>query len=262
MNDLFGSSSEKSGPAKSGPAKSGPQKSGAQPVGPKPPAKPAKAEANGRVPLPGRDDSDYSAKDIEVLEGLEPVRRRPGMYIGGTDETRAAPPRGRNPGQCDGRGGGRPRQLHRGVAGGGRLPDGARQRPRHPGRSASKIQESQRVGGDSDHACIPVGSSAARPMRPRADCMASAVRWSTPCPRSWRSRWRAIASCGSRTSRKGAPVTKLINARAGAQPPRHTIRFRPDATVFANLAFQPGAALQVVPVQGLSVPRRRNPLVL
>jgi topoisomerase IV subunit B len=28
----------------------------------------------------------YSAKDIEVLEGLEPVRRRPGMYIGGADE--------------------------------------------------------------------------------------------------------------------------------------------------------------------------------
>lgn len=33
------------------------------------------------------DSTEYSAKDIEVLEGLEPVRRRPGMYIGGTDET-------------------------------------------------------------------------------------------------------------------------------------------------------------------------------
>jgi topoisomerase IV subunit B len=34
----------------------------------------------------GKSADSYSAKDIEVLEGLEPVRRRPGMFIGGTDE--------------------------------------------------------------------------------------------------------------------------------------------------------------------------------
>ncbi len=34
----------------------------------------------------GSAESGYTARHIEVLEGLEPVRRRPGMYIGGTDE--------------------------------------------------------------------------------------------------------------------------------------------------------------------------------
>src|SRR4030088_1827794 len=68
---------------------------------PKPLKKPAKtksdndlfgtSEPKARAPLKvaargSSAESGYTAKHIEVLEGLEPVRRRPGMYIGGTDE--------------------------------------------------------------------------------------------------------------------------------------------------------------------------------
>ncbi|SON55089.1 DNA topoisomerase 4 subunit B [Hartmannibacter diazotrophicus] len=46
-------------------------------------ARPSPRAASSAAPAV---EGDYNASAIEVLEGLEPVRRRPGMYIGGTDE--------------------------------------------------------------------------------------------------------------------------------------------------------------------------------
>jgi topoisomerase-4 subunit B len=69
--DLFGNHDQQPAPA---PSRAAPR-----------PADPLVQAA--RKAAPAKDGSEgYSAADIEVLEGLEPVRRRPGMYIGGTDE--------------------------------------------------------------------------------------------------------------------------------------------------------------------------------
>jgi topoisomerase-4 subunit B len=64
------------------PAPATPLAKATEPVPAAPPRAPTVQTAAGQAAAA----SGYSAKDIEVLEGLEPVRMRPGMYIGGTDE--------------------------------------------------------------------------------------------------------------------------------------------------------------------------------
>ncbi len=75
MNDLFSHSPRLRKPAASGAPAGAPSATPAAASSPAPRAAPSPAPESG-----------YSAHDIEVLEGLEPVRRRPGMYVGGTDE--------------------------------------------------------------------------------------------------------------------------------------------------------------------------------
>ena len=61
---------------------------------------------------------------------------------------------------------------------------------------------------------------------------------------------------------RGKPTTQADQRRAGAQPPRHLdpLQARPDGV--RRHRVQPGAAVPAVPLQGLPVPRRADPLGL
>ena len=174
---------------------------------------------------------------------------------------RPAPPGRRDPRQRHGRGGGRPRQLHRGGAGARQLADGARQRPRHPGRSAPEIQTAQRPGGDPDDAAL------GRQIRRQGLCDLG-----RPARRRQLGGQRAVRGDGGGGRARPRPVEAKLRprqadheadqCRPGAQPPRHHDPLQAGHHDLRPGAVQPGAALPAVPLQGLSVPRRGNPLGL
>ena len=163
----------------------------------------------------------YDASHIEVLEGLEPVRRRPGMYIGGTDE----------------------KALHHlfaevidnsmdeAVAGHATfievesrptaistVTDNGRGIPVDPHPEVSR-----QVGARSHHdaRCMPAASSTPRSTRPPAACMASACRSSTRC----RTMLEVEVARGRQLYRqrfsRGMPQGPTRGAGRRAQPARH-----------------------------------------
>ena len=131
-----------------------------------------------------------------------------------------------------------------------------------PGRSASQVQEISAPRGHPDDAAF--GRQVRRQGLRDLGRPARRRQFGGQCAvgRRWRSRSRATACCGSRAMRAASRLTKLINAGPVHNRRGTSIRFQPDPKIFGAVAVQPGAAVPAVPLEGLSVPRRRDPLEL
>ena len=222
----------------------------------------SRGRARGAASARGGGEAAYTAKHIEVLEGLEPVRRRPGMYIGGTDE----------------------KALHHlfaevidnamdealaghadwievemeadgfvSVTDNGRgIPVDAH--PKFKNKSALEvIMCTLHAGGKFDSEVYEtsgglhgVGVSVANALSERMEVEVA--------------RGQKLYKMAFE---RGKPKTKLLGCRQGAEPPRHQSAFPAGPGDFRRQgALQAGARFQNDSLEGVSVRRRRNPLVL
>ena len=196
-------------------------------------ARPGRAGATG--------EAEYNAASIEVLEGLEPVRRRPGMYIGGTDDIAHAPPLRRGDRQRDGRGGRRPRDLHRSVArrgrAGCRVADNGRgmpvdPHPKFPGKSALEvIMTKLHAGGKFDSGVYETSGGLHGVGVSVVNALSDARRG------RGRARPDALPP-GLRARRAGRPSSRVVGKAPNRRGTR--VRFRPDEQIFGKTArFDP-----------------------
>jgi topoisomerase-4 subunit B len=180
----------------------------------------------------------YSARDIEVLEGLEPVRRRPGMYIGGTDEAAlhhlAAEVLDN---AMDEAVAGHASSIEVSLDAGNWLTvrDNGRGIPVDPHPEFKKLSALEvilttlhsggKFGGKAyatSGGLHGVGSSVVNALSDAMDVEVARDRV------LWRQSYQ-----------RGKPVTKLINAGATQNRRGTTIRFHPDPEIFGPLAFVP-----------------------
>jgi topoisomerase IV subunit B len=188
-------------------------------------------------PIP-RSAGSYSAKDIEVLEGLEPVRRRPGMYVGGTDE------RGLHhlaaevlDNAMDEAVAGHATRIEIELAAGDwvTVRDNGRgipvdPHPRFPDKSALEVilttlHSGGKFGGDAyrtSGGLHGVGVSVVNALADRLEVEVARDR------RLW-----------SQSYRRGAPETGLIDRGPVNNRRGTTLRFHPDPEIFGDVGFRP-----------------------